>query len=253
MATTYQHYEPPPDCIRFVPEVDNALRCEILIVPFEEAPPYKALSYVWGDSSVTEELQCNGKSFMITTNLSLALHQLASSADMVLWIDQLCIDQKNVAERSQQVNMMGRIFSRAEQAIMCLGPDLNNYAPRVVPFFQELLQSRMRPLSHGTAISDGRLLEDGLPELSSIKWTALRDLLQVPYFERVWIIQEVMLGSSKFILWGSKELLWEDLVAVLTWLSFMASWLARQFTPYRRRVSWKIEPRYSASDRYYWG
>jgi hypothetical protein len=123
MTVAYQHQSLPPGCIRLIhllsqPDVNKSPRCEILIVPFEQAPPYEALSYAWGNSSVADELQCNGESFMITTNLSLALRQLALAADQVLWIDQLCIDQNNPAARSQQVNMMGSIFSCAEQVIM---------------------------------------------------------------------------------------------------------------------------------------
>lgn len=57
-----------------------------------------------------------------------------------------------------------------------------------------------RPFPSGIYPSDGILLKDSLPEQSSIKWAALRDLLQLPYFERVWILQEVMLASSKTFL-----------------------------------------------------
>lgn len=56
----------------------------------------------------------------------MALRQLALAAGLLLWIDQLCIDQNNTAEQSQYVNMMGSIFRHAEQVIMWLGPDADD-------------------------------------------------------------------------------------------------------------------------------
>ncbi|KAF2756255.1 hypothetical protein EJ05DRAFT_488040 [Pseudovirgaria hyperparasitica] len=38
-----------------------------------------------------------------------------------LWIDQLCIDQGNVSERSQQVEMMEHIYSQASEILIWLG------------------------------------------------------------------------------------------------------------------------------------
>ena len=46
---------------------------------------YMALSYVWGDASVTEDILVNGVSFAVTSNLALALCQIRKSfGDVIL-------------------------------------------------------------------------------------------------------------------------------------------------------------------------
>jgi hypothetical protein len=50
----------------------------------------------------------------ITPNLFAALRNArATSSAMNLWIDQLCIDQKNIIDRNEQVSKMGAIYRAA--------------------------------------------------------------------------------------------------------------------------------------------
>ena len=74
-------------------------------------PRYKVLSYVWGDPKDVSSILCNGEKISITRSLSLALHQLRQDSQRyIIWIDQLCINQNDLAERAQQVTMMGDIY-----------------------------------------------------------------------------------------------------------------------------------------------
>ena len=57
----------------------------------EPCRPYMALSYVWGDASITEDIMVNGISFAVTTNLASALRQIRKSFGAVLlWADAIC-------------------------------------------------------------------------------------------------------------------------------------------------------------------
>jgi hypothetical protein len=69
---------------------------------------YEALSYRWGDPLDTQPIVCEGKRFNATTNLYLALHRLRYEAEEPrrIWIDAICINQMDVAERNQQVALM---------------------------------------------------------------------------------------------------------------------------------------------------
>jgi hypothetical protein len=121
---------------------------------------------------------------------------------MVIWVDQLCVDQNNPEEQSRQVNMMGQVYSRAEQVIMWLGPDPQGYAPIARNFVKEINLRRERPFPGGSYPNGKNLLKDGLPKTSSIKRNAMGHSLQLPYIERVWSIQELMLASYKIFFWG---------------------------------------------------
>ncbi|KAF5564717.1 heterokaryon incompatibility protein [Fusarium phyllophilum] len=83
---------------------------------------YSALSYVWGDSSDQEYILVNRVLFRIRRNLYQALMQLRRNGVIGwLWIDSLCIQQKNIDEKSYQVGLMREIFSSASQVYSWLG------------------------------------------------------------------------------------------------------------------------------------
>jgi hypothetical protein len=84
---------------------------------------YKALSYAWNNGIDEEQsVLCNGISVLISSNLGAALKQLRSRYEtIVLWVDSLCINQKDNSERTQQVSMMREIYQRSTQVIIWLG------------------------------------------------------------------------------------------------------------------------------------
>jgi hypothetical protein len=89
-------------------------------------PKFEALSYVWGDATVTLPIQLDHhQDFPVTVNLERALRHLRRPGnDWVLWVDAICIDQDSVTERSHQVQQMGDIYSEAALVHAWLGDDL---------------------------------------------------------------------------------------------------------------------------------
>lgn len=86
-------------------------------------PCFKALSYCWGVSSKTHSVLVGGARLDITESLDSALrHHRHEDADVVLWIDQICINQCDDLEKNDQVRMMALIYSQAEQVLVWLGP-----------------------------------------------------------------------------------------------------------------------------------
>jgi hypothetical protein len=92
---------------------------EVLIEP----PEYRALSYCWGDQDVTEEIFVNERSVQVGTNLKSALKELRAQELLMLWVDALCINQKDLLERGLQVMRMGLIYSRAVEVVVWVGGD----------------------------------------------------------------------------------------------------------------------------------
>jgi hypothetical protein len=90
---------------------------------------YEAVSWCWGREKPDQLLRIheNDKvyAFHISKNLKSALWALRKN-DQVrhLWIDAICIDQKNPKERNEQVPRMDRIYGHAESVCIWLGePD----------------------------------------------------------------------------------------------------------------------------------
>lgn len=148
---------PGPTSIRLLTlKKDDACgySCSLSVFELESAPPYQALSYTWGDPSQFPELEgldlsmtgswassydeevrfkIDGKGVVIKPGRSLheALSRLLHADTSLmehryLWVDALCINQRNDPEREAQVLMMGEIYSRATKVISWLGIALDS-------------------------------------------------------------------------------------------------------------------------------
>ncbi|KAF4633367.1 hypothetical protein G7Y89_g4750 [Cudoniella acicularis] len=83
---------------------------------------YEALSYAWGNPERAHKAICSKKSIGITANLDGALRRLRHSKNIRhLWVDAICINQDDKAEKAVQVNMMQEIYENAKQVNVWLG------------------------------------------------------------------------------------------------------------------------------------
>jgi hypothetical protein len=83
---------------------------------------YCALSYVWGNSEQSPSIYIDGRTLHITETLRCALLKLRNKEKGTrIWIDQVCINQKSIAERNEQVSRLGEIYAKAELVIAWLG------------------------------------------------------------------------------------------------------------------------------------
>ena len=93
----------------------------------ENHPKYEALSYAWGSTKDLVEISvCSDRrhTVAITQNLARALLYLRYQyRKRVLWIDAVCVNQKDLKERSQQVKRMASIFSMAQRVVVWLGEE----------------------------------------------------------------------------------------------------------------------------------
>ncbi|KAF5626999.1 heterokaryon incompatibility (het-6OR allele) [Fusarium sp. NRRL 52700] len=102
----------------------NQIECRLEVVALEEDPVYEALSYCWGDNSQLQGIKCNNEAFQVTESLFCALQHLRNDhLERTLWIDAICINQKDLEERRFQVKLMKDIYTRSQRVVIWLGPD----------------------------------------------------------------------------------------------------------------------------------
>ncbi|KAI4677118.1 uncharacterized protein J4E88_006925 [Alternaria novae-zelandiae] len=106
-------------------ENDDTIRLDIDVFEISKAPPYTALSYVWGPPSSNAIYIADGR-LEIRDNLFRFLTEFRkcrdkTPSDQYLWIDQICINQWTISERNHQVQMMSDIYSKATSVIAWLG------------------------------------------------------------------------------------------------------------------------------------
>lgn len=206
--------------LRLCRGVDSEISCELFqasLCERDDSISYEALSYTWGQPDVRENLVVNGKPLSVTVNLFLALQQLRQpDEDRILWIDAVCINQKNLKERSHQVQQMGEIYKQADRVVFWLGPGTDE--TNVFMKSMELLQKQsIRQQCKSWAQEDDRwktLWGEIQLELSfSYEKSTLEDqqrqglniLLDRPWFRRVWILQEVANAKSALLCCGTRS------------------------------------------------
>ncbi|KAI0115571.1 heterokaryon incompatibility protein-domain-containing protein [Nemania sp. FL0031] len=109
--------------IKLLPNVFNApVECELEHITLEPGADYEAVSYCWGDASITASILLNGTPYPITFNLFSGLRYLRrEDLPRRLWVDSLCINQKGIAERSREILKMRDIYKLARSVLIWLG------------------------------------------------------------------------------------------------------------------------------------
>lgn len=198
---------------RFADDITLELVVDTLAQWQSKKPKYQALSYVWGS---TEDAQWvfvrTGEALerlSITPNLALALRHLRSQdITITLWIDSICINQNDIRERNEQVSMMADIYRSADHVTVWLGPEGENSA---------LAFQLLRRLGAGVVeIQWNRqtlVYKDSFnPQLIEIDEPcakAVARLVERPWFERLWVLQEIYLAQEVLICCGSETMSWE--------------------------------------------
>jgi hypothetical protein len=190
---------------------DASIHCRLLTTTIDEAPAYEALSYVWGSqiNLVSITVQANSSKtcykHMITANCHSALKRLRyEDCPRVLWIDALCIDQTNIAERNHQITLMSRIYSEAAEVLIYLGEDTADSA-----FAINVISGYDDPKMEKDPIDITKVLTDYQRD-SNTKVQALNNLFHRPWFHRVWVIQEAAFARKAKVICGTSTCDWSS-------------------------------------------
>lgn len=175
---------------------------------------YETLSYTWHSQTLTHSLWCDGKNLGITQSLYDALKTLRRpSASRLLWIDQICINQSDLQERSNQVRLMRLIYNRANLVVAWLGKE-DEYTATAFQLIDEIVTKHVSPevslKADPEAIWDKRAMDAmSLPHCPSFEWEALTKLFERTYSRRIWVVQEVVVASRVMVRCGSLTISWE--------------------------------------------
>jgi hypothetical protein len=116
------NYEPLPARYIRVLELQpgeraNPLHASFTTISIDGGDKFDALSYMWGDASPVDHIVVDGAAIPVAWNLARALEYLRGqqgSEIRRIWIDAVCINQKDEKERGHQVAMMRSVYSKAD-------------------------------------------------------------------------------------------------------------------------------------------
>ena len=181
---------------------------QLVTMSLDDPVPYETVSYIWGDSRREHRLNLMDGSFLyITRTLAATLQSISNQSKTgYLWIDQVCIDQGNLPERSHQVAVMGDVYRAATRVIAPLKPPQvrmrhlftlldvavqHEHDQRSVVDLQVAMRNFMLP-SYSTSI------------VHSIYWKCIVSLMEHPWFTRAWIFQEAVVSENVMFLLGER-------------------------------------------------
>lgn len=202
----YQRGELELNSIRLV-EIQSAVDdedpviCSLSEVTYGSKPKFEALSYMWGAEKAKDVITVNNHPFEVRRNLLDALlflrRQVASGkARQPFWIDAICIKQSDVEERNRQVRIMDQIYFRARTVVVWLGSGYTE--------FQKELVGEVKP-------DGGKEREGNSPQSeNSIQQKMVRLLRTDPYWDRLWILQEIGRALKLRVCFGEKSSSWQN-------------------------------------------
>ncbi|KAI8626185.1 ankyrin repeat-containing domain protein [Xylariaceae sp. FL1651] len=175
---------------------------ELYEVDLECNPSYEALSYEWIEKIGTAALE----------NIR------SETSPKTLWVDAICINQRDTQERNAQVALMTEIFRKAKTVLLWIGDETKDtgyafsYLPRFATVYRRMrkdpndIRIEMRELDE---LEGGQNLKEIVMGKESLV-KGLKDLSFRTYFTRAWIYQEIILaGSRGLVVCGNYTCPWE--------------------------------------------
>ena len=205
---------------------------------------FVALSYVWGTGTQRTSSGCVSQRYTFggTEGLSQAkvefvqdiptvLPQTMMDAitfvkgigELYLWVDQLCIDQANEAEKQRQINSMDRIFASAYLTIVSLdGQDADWGLPGISRPLQQVQQPTFRLGSTGRLMATfiySNWDNNGSSTWDSRGWTLQERLLS----------QRCVMFSRTHISMVCRREFFHDILAIDPAIKNVSTWLGQDY------------------------
>lgn len=174
-------------------DANSEIHCDLSKHPVDEEPKYDALSYVWGSGRPDCHVVLDGRRVPIRKNLWRFLNHARRSPSRFaryLWIDALCINQADNAERTHQVGMMAKIFRSASCVVVWLGPAYGGS------------DQAMHLLNRSSSYWVRKERRDNFwasPLSASIVGLCAR-----PYWQRLWVFQELAVARRAVFMCGDQ-------------------------------------------------
>ncbi|KAJ9636395.1 hypothetical protein H2201_003560 [Coniosporium apollinis] len=179
----------------------DELSASLETFPISEAPPYEALSYAWGDELPTSSLICNSASLAVTLHLLEGVRQIRDTIGPTkLWIDAICINQIDVDEKAGQIPLMTQIYSQATRVLVWLGPAADDSDALIDEIWP--LLDKLRVMTR--YLYGYEFVMVGLPAEDNSFWNSLARFWSRPWFERLWVLQEVILANDVLFVCGNR-------------------------------------------------
>ncbi|KAK3379068.1 heterokaryon incompatibility protein-domain-containing protein, partial [Lasiosphaeria ovina] len=177
-------YQPlAPGCVRLlrrVPQLDESIVVfEFVTCSVQDAaaarPDYSAVSYCWGTQAAQTSLSlADGSHIPVTAKVATILTRLVADRPL-LWLDAVCINQADAAEKARQIPLMASVYRRAGAVEVWL--EAGDGLAKVAHLWSE---DKLH-IVHNPGRAD---------PFTPYRADKMVDVLWSSWFERAWVLQE---------------------------------------------------------------
>lgn len=163
---------------------------------------YDAISYVWGPATPLKLVRIDGRKFKVRENIwrFLNLYWTKTSArehHRHLWIDAICINQEDTREKSEQVSHMRDIFFFSRRVLCWFGEASEDsfHIDALADHDTSLAMIKRQLQEDLSNFPPYEIIDTRDADAESRLCKALQPILANAYWSRLWIVQEVCVGS----------------------------------------------------------
>ena len=207
----------------------SPVHCSLTHISLQHDIAYEALSYTWGDESDPALIYIDGATLSVTRNLHAALCALRNTdSNRDLWVDAVCINQKDTAERGREVLRMLEIYGRATRVVIWLGEESESSALAIEHLRTLAQDSRVR--SYVLELSNRAAYIKKFAKEVFLIMAYVANATKVKPFAAAWVLLAYTVfprSSGIMALILQLITLWQLLKLVVTaaWAYFKSDWL----------------------------
>jgi Heterokaryon incompatibility protein (HET) len=218
---------------------DHEIKCMVEEVALDQNPKYDCLSYTWDEplyqkhllapriyTGTTYPIDCKGQILTITENLRDALVEIGKGRsgqgnfqrEDKIWIDAVCINQKNEEEKIIQIGMMSQIYANAQNVVVWLGPEMPDDPGLKSALLVMGRLSQIPPEKFKIAVLSRLGNADtyqnlGIDFIGKREWVCFGAFILRRWFSRMWVVQETFFAKNFIVFCGSNILPWSQITS----------------------------------------
>jgi len=166
---------------------------------------HTCLSYTWGIDEPSQQIVVDNGKFLVRDNLYAFLQECVRRNDHIaipLLIDAVCINQADLLEKNVQVSRMGKIYEQATEVIIWRG--VGDPSVEVTFDHVRMHADSLLPDPDNEAARPGD--SDPIGHPTKRYWDKFDTIASLPYWHRMWIVQELLLAEEVYLWYGNRTL-----------------------------------------------
>ncbi|KAK3069458.1 hypothetical protein LTR53_012190 [Teratosphaeriaceae sp. CCFEE 6253] len=203
---------------------EQPVRCTFTTASLSDSaiPAYETVSYVWGDTGLRGIVSVDGHDLDVPLTARKVLERMRDpDRPRTVWIDAVCIDQRNLRDRNYLVQLMCEIYSHTTVGFVWLGEDdcdVRRTFGAIRGLYEEARRETEGFETFKETVWPGWWQVYGSPTSVQFEPESMARLFSNSWFSRLWCVQEAALAPRSICHCGAHSIPLLHLLRAAIWL-----------------------------------